>query len=155
MTHETERDMTQPDLTHGPEPLAFAALDSALSEALRPPPTPGELRAGVLAAIAREAPVDIEARRRELTQEYAAAVAQLNRQYLRRCRDALLLGASLLTAADLSIEPLSRGLAPFFADSAPLIAGCVVLALGALCGGALLRELSRIPGTLNFAPRRD
>ena len=123
------------------ESARAAALNAALAHALRPPAAPPGLRAGVLAAIAREHPVDYQAARRELEQQHRAAIAQLNRSYLRHCRDALLLGASLLAVVDLSIEPLSQRLAPFCAAAAPTVAGCAVLAVGASCGAILLREL--------------
>jgi hypothetical protein len=132
------------EVTTRPEDAGrMAALDSALAGALHPPTTPPELRAGVLAAIARERPIDIQASRRELEQQYRAAIAQLNRYYARRCRDALLLGAGLLAVVDTSIAPLSQRLVPYFADAAPMVAGCLVLAAGALCGAALIRELFR------------
>jgi hypothetical protein len=128
----------------------LAALNAALARTLRPPATPPELRAGVLAAIARERPLDTQAARRELEQQYRAAIAQLNRYYLRRCRDALLLGAGLLAVLDTSIAPLSQRLVPYFADAAPMVAGCLVLAAGALCGRTLLRELFQTAALQDF-----
>ena len=117
------------------------ALDAALAAALPPPRTPPDLRAGVLAAIARERPVDHQAAREELEQQYRAAIASLNQFYVRRCRDGLLLGSGLLAAVGFGIEPLSQGLAPLLAGAAPMAAGATMLILGATCGAALMRDL--------------
>jgi hypothetical protein len=117
------------------------ALDAALAAALRPPRTPSDLQAGVLAAIAREGPIDSRAARQELEQQYRAAIASLNQFYVRRCRDALLLGSGLLAAVGFGVEPLSQGLAPLLAGAAPMAAGATMLIVGATCGAALMREL--------------
>jgi len=124
-----------------------AALNAALAGALRPPATPSDLRAGVLAAIARAPAIDWQVRRRELEREHRAAIARLNRRYLRRGRDALLVGAGLLAALSFSIKPLSMWLTPFLADAAPMVAGVMTLSVGVLCGAALLRDLFKEAGS--------
>jgi hypothetical protein len=123
-----------------------AALNAALAQTLRAPATPSDLRAGVLAAIARERPTDWQTCRRELELEHRVAIAALNRRYLRRCRDALLLVSGLLTALGFCIKPLSQWLTPFFADAAPMVAGLMTLAMGGALGAAILRDLFKHSG---------
>jgi hypothetical protein len=118
-----------------------AALNAALADAFPPPATPPELTAGVLAASAREPASDSQAQRRALEQEHGAAICALYRRYLHRCRDALLAAARLLMVLGYSIRPLSDWLTPFFAKAAPMIAGCMALAVGVLCGAAMLQDL--------------
>ncbi len=129
------------------ETLRHAALNAALAGAISAPSTPLDLRAGVRAAIAREPAVDWHAQRRHLQQEHSAAIAQLNQRYLRRCRDALLVGACLLAALGFSIKPLSQGLTPFFANAAPMVAGFLALSVGVLCGAAILQDLFKGGGS--------
>ncbi len=112
-----------------------------LAGAFPPPVTPPDLRAGVLAAIARERPVDWQACRRALQGEHRAAIARLNQRYLRRSRDALLIGASLFAVLGLGIRPLSLALSAYFSNAAPMVAGLIALSVGVLCGAALLRDL--------------
>jgi hypothetical protein len=119
-----------------------AALEAALAGAFPPPATPAELHAGVLAAIARER-FDWQARRRDLEDEHRAAIAQLNRRFLHRSRDALLICASLFAALGLGFQPLCHGLTSYFDDAAPMVAGLISLSLGMLCGAAILRHLFR------------
>jgi hypothetical protein len=133
--------------TSSAESVRQAGLNAALAGAFPPPATPSDLRAGVLAAIAREPAVDWQAQRRNLQQEHRAAIAKLNQRYLRSCRDAVLVGACLLAALGLSIKPLSHGLAPFFANAAPMVAGFMALCVGVLCGAAILQDLFKDAGS--------
>ncbi len=133
-----------------PDPVRQSALDAALAAALPPPRTPTDLRAGVLAAISREGAIDPQAARQELEQQYRAAIAALNRFYVRRCRDALLLGAGLLAAVGFGIEPLSQGLSPLLAGAAPMVAGATMLIVGAVCGTALMREVFRRSALIRY-----
>jgi peptidoglycan/LPS O-acetylase OafA/YrhL len=133
--------MTDETTPLGSDSARQAALNAALAGAFPPPATPPELTAGVLAAIAREPATDWQARRRALEQEHRAAISGLNRRYLRRCRDALLVAACLLVVLGYSIRPLSDWLTPFFVQAAPMIAGCMALAVGVLCGAAMLQDL--------------
>jgi hypothetical protein len=127
----------------GSDSARQAALNAALAGAFPPPGTPAELTAGVLAAIAREPSTSTtwQAQRRALEREHRAAIAGLNRRYLHRCRDALLVAACMLVVLGYSIRPLSDWLTPFFAKAAPMIAGCMALAVGVLCGAAMLQDL--------------
>jgi hypothetical protein len=125
------------------DPVQPTAWEVALAQTLRAPPTPADLRAGVLAAIAREQPIDLAAARRELERDYRAAVAGLKRFYVRRCRDAVLSGSGLLAVVGFSIAPLSHRLSPMFAAAAPMVAGFAMLGVGTLCGALLWRELIR------------
>ena len=127
-----------------------AALNAALAGALRPPATPSDLRAGVLAAIARAPAIDWQALRQDLEREHRAAIAQLNQRYLRRGRDALLVGAGLLAILGFSIKPLSLWLTPFLTDAAPMVAGVMALSVGVLCGAALLRDLFKEAGAMGL-----
>jgi hypothetical protein len=136
-----EIDMTDETTPLGSDAARQLALNAALAAAFAPPATPPELTAGVLAAIAREPLTDWQAQRRALEQGHRAAIAALNRRYLHRGRDALLVAACLLVVLGYSIKPLSDWLTPFFAKAAPMIAGCMALAVGVLCGAAMLQEL--------------
>jgi hypothetical protein len=142
-----EIDMTDEITPPSTDSARQAALNVALAGAFPPPATPSDLRAGVLAAIAREPSIDWQARRRDLEREHRAAIAGLNQRYLRRCRDAVLVGACLLAALGLSVKPLSHGLAPFFSNSAPMVAGFITLSVGVLCGAAVLQDLFKGAGS--------
>lgn len=126
------------------EPARHAALNTALAAVLTPPATPPDLRAGVLAAIAREPSQDWQAQRQALQRGRRTAIAALNRLYLRRCRDAILVGTSLLAVLGFSIKPLSVWLTPFLANAAPLAAGLIALGVGVLCGAVLLQDLFKV-----------
>ena len=139
--------MTDETAPHGADSARQAALNAALAGAFPPPATPPDLRAGVLAAIARERSFDRQACRRDLEREHRAAIARLNQRYLRRCRDAVLVGSCLLAALGFSIQPLSHWLAPFFADAAPMVAGLIALSVGVLCGAAVLQDLFKHAGS--------
>jgi hypothetical protein len=139
--------MTDETAPHGADPARQAALNAALAGAFPPPATPPDLRAGVLAAIARARSFDLEACRRDLDREHRTAIARLNQRYLRRCRDAVLIGACLLAALGFSIQPLLHWLTPFFATAAPMVAGLITLSVGVLCGAAVLQDLFEDAGS--------
>jgi hypothetical protein len=147
MSEDAERVSSDAGAGARADAVRQAALNAALAGALRPPATPTDLRAGVLAAIARGSTIDWQARRRDLEREHRAAIAQLNQRYLRRGRDALLVGAGVLAALGFSIKPLSLWLTPVLADAAPMVAGVMALSVGVLCGAALLRDLFKEPGS--------
>ena len=130
-------------------PVRQADRELALARALQPPPTPADLRACVIAAIARERPVDLMAERRELEAQHRAALNGLNRHYLRRGRDALLLGSGLLALLGFSIGPLSHRLAPLCNDAAPTVAGFAMLLVGTVGGAILWQEWLRQSGALH------
>ncbi|MET0499864.1 MAG: hypothetical protein ABW106_16505 [Steroidobacteraceae bacterium] len=116
-------------------------LDHTLAAAFRAPEVPSDLRAHVMAAIARDRTPDEDRCRRELEKDYRDAIATLNAKYLRRCRDALVAGSVVVVMSGSAIGPLSLWLAQFFADSAPLVAGSMALGMGLFCGGIVLRDL--------------
>jgi hypothetical protein len=127
------------------DPVRLSGLNNALAASLTPPATPADLRAGVLAAIAREPSQDWEAGRRELQRMRRAAITELNWRYLRRCRDAILLGAGILAVLGFGIKPLSVWLTPFLANAAPMVAGCIALCIGVLCGTVIFQDLFHSP----------
>jgi regulator of extracellular matrix RemA (YlzA/DUF370 family) len=117
------------------------ALERALENALRAPAVPAELHARVLAAIAREAAPDWQRARRELEDEYRRSIAALNARYLRRGRDVLLAGSTLVILIGLGVEPLAQALRGLFETAAPLVAGVLALGMGLVCGAVLVQEL--------------
>lgn len=124
------------------------ALDGALATAFRAPKVPPELRAHVLAAVARERTPDWARRRQEWEQHYRSSIADLNARYLRRCRDAVLAGAVIVVATGLAVKPLLQWLTQFFTSSAPLVAGALALGAGVFCGVIVMRDLfGRLQGT--------
>jgi hypothetical protein len=131
-----------------------AALSQVLAKALRPPAEPAELRARVLAAVARERIPDWQRARRDVEIEYRGSIAALNARYLRRCRDALLAGLGVVLLIGLGIQPLVRALHGLFEASAPLVVGLLALGLGVVYGAVLLREIFG-PGAIGItsAPR--
>jgi hypothetical protein len=109
-------------------------LDQALSRHLKAPQLPSDFRAHVLAAVARvRAPSEAQARQ-ELERVRTAALAELNRRYLRYCRDALLVGLTLSVVISFGMRPLTLWLMQFFSDAAPLVAGVLILGAGVLVG---------------------
>jgi hypothetical protein len=118
-----------------------ALLDRALAAAFRAPAAPSDLRAQVLAAVARDHAANWEGRRRELENEHGHAIANLNARYLRRCRDALLAGFCVAVTMGLAVRPLSHWLAPYFDSLAPGIAGLLALSVGVLLGAVILQDL--------------
>jgi hypothetical protein len=138
----------EPELPES-DPLE-AALSQALAIALRPPAAPAELRAQVLAAVAREQVPDWQRARRDLESEYRRSIAALNARYLRRCRDALLAGLGVVLLIGLGVQPLARALRGLFEACAPLVAGLLALGVGLVYGAVLLRELFG-PGSIGIA----
>ncbi|HEY0747134.1 MAG TPA: hypothetical protein VGD63_10570 [Steroidobacteraceae bacterium] len=122
-------------------PALDASLDRALAAAFRAPATPSDLRAQVLAAVARDDAFDKGALRRQLENDYRISVAKLNSRYVRHCRDALLGISSIAAAIGFTVRPLSHWLAPFFANSAPIVAGVLALGMGLAVGTILLQYL--------------
>ena len=134
------------------DPAVDAKLDSALSIAFRTPPVPSELRAGVLAAVAREPPADSQHCREELEKSYRASIANLNARYLRRGRAALIAAAVIVITIGSAVRPLSLWLTPFFRNSAPIVAGVLALGTGFLLGAIILQDLfGRLKGA-GFRP---
>ena len=123
------------------DPALETALDNALAIAFRAPVVPAELRAHVLAAVARDRTRDWEHCRHELEQDYRNSIADLNARYLRRCRDALAAGSVIVITSGLAVNPLSHWLTQFFASSAPLVAGSVALGMGLCFGVVILQDL--------------
>jgi hypothetical protein len=122
-------------------PALDAAVDRALASALRKPAVPADLRAQVMAAVARECVPDWQQSVRALEDDRRRAIAALNARYLRRCRDALLGALVLCITIDSGMKPLIHWLAGFFSGAAPLIAGALALGLGVACGALFLRDL--------------
>jgi hypothetical protein len=117
-----------------------SALDSALAEAFPAPEVPADLRASVLAAIAREPRIDWLQQRRDLELEHQRSLAALNSRYLRRGRDAMLAASSAAILIAFAVRPLSDWLTPFFNVAAPLVAGLIALGAGVVSLAIILRE---------------
>jgi hypothetical protein len=117
------------------------SLDKVLTRSLPKPLPPADLRAAVMAAIAREAAPDWQRRREALENEYRAAIAKLNVRYLRRSRDGLLAGSGLIATLGLFVRPVAALLTPLFDSAAPMVAGALALAAGLLLGAYLMRTL--------------
>ena len=117
------------------------SLDRVLTAVLPRPWLPADLRAGVLAAIAREPVPNWQLRRQELEEEHHGAIAALNARYLRRCRDGLLAGSGLVATLGLLVRPVSVWLTPLFDHAAPTVAGALALGGGLLAGAFLMRSL--------------
>ena len=122
-------------------PAAEAELDHALSIAFRAPLVPSELRAGVLAAVARDRPSDSQHCREELEKSHRASIANLNARYLRRGRAALLAAAVIVITIGSAVRPLALWLTPLFRHSAPIVAGVLALGTGFLFGAIILQDL--------------
>lgn len=75
------------------------ALDLALTASLRPPALPLGFRAGLMAAIARDAAADAQARRLALEAEHAAGQALLRQGFVRLRREVLAWALALAFAA--------------------------------------------------------
>lgn len=124
------------------------SLDKVLTLALPKPTPPLELRASVLAAIARDQAPDWHRRRQALEDDYRAAITSLNARYVRRCRDALLAGSGLIATLGLFVRPVSAWLTPLFDSAAPMVAGALALGSGLLLGAFLMQNLFG-----NYTPR--
>ncbi len=118
-----------------------ASLDAALAKALRAPAVPSDLRARVLAAVARESTVDRERSRAELAHSYANSIAALNARYLRRCRDGVLVVGPIIATFSMAVRPLSQWLNPASAGTALIAAGLLALVLGITFSAVVLQDL--------------
>ena len=123
------------------DPAVEAKLDSVLAIAFRTPLVPSELRAGVLAAVARDRPSDWQRCREELERNHRMAIANLNARYLRRCRTALVAAAVIVISIGSAVPALSLWLTPFFRNSAPIVAGVLALGTGFVFGAIILQDL--------------
>jgi hypothetical protein len=136
-----EIDMISEPTLPNTDPALEASLDGALAIAFRAPSAPADLRAHVLAAVARDRAPDWEHCRHELEKDYRSSIANLNARYLRRCRDALVAGSVIVITIGLAVKPLSHWLTQLFESSAPLVAGLVALSMGLFFGAIIMQDL--------------
>jgi hypothetical protein len=132
------------------DPALEASLDRALAAVFQAPVVPSNLRAQVLAAVARDRAVDLEARRRQLENDYRISTAKLNARYVHYCRDALIGISGIAAAIGLTVKPLSHWLTPSFASAAPMAAGLLALGMGLAVAAIMLQDL--LDGTRIMRP---
>lgn len=116
------------------DPLPQDALDHALRSALAPPPLPDGFRARLAAAIHRESPVDLAARRRQLEREHRERLEQLQRDSVRLRLRTLgsLLGGAFFAGVGTSLA--WPWISATFAPHAGLALGLIGAGIGAAIG---------------------
>ncbi len=125
------------------ETQAEKRLDEMLAQALSPPELPADFQAQVMAAVARDAAQDSAKRRLQLGHEHIQSVAQLRRQSVRECVEALVFAACVFFPITLAVHALTARPGSFTDLASPNITALLSLFAIAVAATAIWLPLKQ------------